>query len=205
MRCYGQLGLKLVAASVDEVDEAMLGETFTGTLEAARTGADWAWTRIYRDLAPVVLGYLRARRAYEPDDLTGEVFLQVVRDLPRFSGGEREFRAWVFVVAHNRLVDEGRRRTRRPVDLEADGPSGASEADDVETQVLHAAAADDVRRIVGRLAPDQRDVLLLRVLGDLTVEEVAHVIGKSPGAVKALQRRGLAAIKPMVDREGVPL
>lgn len=183
----------------------MLGENFPGTLEAARTGAEWAWTGIYRDLAPVVLGYLRARRAHEPDDLTGEVFLQVVRDLRRFAGNEREFRAWVFVIAHNRLVDEGRRRTRRPVDLEPDGPSGTSEADDVETQVLQTTATDDVRRIIGRLAPDQRDVLLLRVLGDLTVEEVARIVGKSPGAVKALQRRGLAAITLTVQKEGVPL
>jgi hypothetical protein len=62
-------------------------------------------------------------------------------------------------------------------------------------------------RIVQReqLAPDQRDVLLLRVLGELTVEEVAGVIGKSPGAVKALQRRGLAAIKLTLAKEGVTL
>ena len=183
----------------------MLGENFPGTLDAARTGADWAWTAIYRDLSPVVLGFLRARRAQEPEDLTGEVFLQVVRDLPRFAGGERDFRAWVFVIAHNRLVDEGRRGTRRPVDLEPDGPVETTEPDHVETQVLEATAAVEVRLIIDRLAPDQRDVLLLRVLGDLTVEEVARVLGKSSGAVKALQRRGLAAIKRLVSQEGVPL
>ena len=65
----------------------MLGENFSGTLEAARTGADWAWAAIYRDLSPAVLGYLRARGAHEPEDVTGEVFVQVVRDLQRFNGG----------------------------------------------------------------------------------------------------------------------
>jgi RNA polymerase sigma-70 factor (ECF subfamily) len=183
----------------------MLGETFPGTLEAARAGADWAWAGIYRDLAPAVLGYLRARRAHEPDDLTGEVFLQVVRDLPRFEGGEREFRAWVFVIAHHRLLDEMRSRNRRPVDLQPDGPATASDADGVETQVLDATATDRVRGIIEGLAPDQRDVLLLRVLGDLTVEEVAIAVGKSPGAVKALQRRGLLAVKRALAEEGVPL
>jgi RNA polymerase sigma factor (sigma-70 family) len=183
----------------------MLGENFQGTLDAARTGAEWAWTGIYRDLAPAVLGYLRARRAHEPEDVTGEVFLQVVRDLHRFQGGEHEFRAWVFVIAHHRLLDEGRRRTRRPVDLEPDGPVAASEADEVETRVIQSTSADGVQRIIDRLAPDQRDVLLLRVLGDLTVEEVARAVGKSPGAVKALQRRGLAAIKRTLAEEGVPL
>ena len=53
--------------------------------------------------------------------------------------------------------------------------------------------------------PDQRDVLLLRILGDLTVDQVADVLGKSAGAVKQLQRRGLEAIRRLSAREGVPL
>jgi RNA polymerase sigma-70 factor (ECF subfamily) len=186
-------------------EKTMLGAQFPEILAAARTGAEWAWTGIYRDLSPVVLGYLRARRASEPEDLLGEVFLQVVRDLPRFDGDEREFRAWVFVIAHHRLVDEGRRGARRPVDLEPDGPAIASVTEDVETQVIESTAADGVRRMIDRLPPDQRDVLLLRVLGDLTVKEVARAVGKSPGAVKALQRRGLATIKRTLEKEGVTL
>jgi RNA polymerase sigma-70 factor (ECF subfamily) len=182
----------------------MLGAQFPEILAAARAGADWAWTSVYRDISPAVLGYLRARGAREPEDLTGEVFLQLVRDLPRFAGDEHDFRAWVFVIAHHRLVDEGRRRARRPVDLAAEVPE-TREPDDVETEVLHGAAEDRVRRIIEQLAPDQRDVLLLRVLGELTVEEVATAIGKSAGAVKALQRRGLAGVKLALSREGVTL
>jgi len=75
----------------------------------------------------------------------------------------------------------------------------------VETQVLRAAASDRVRRIIEQLGPEQRDVLLLRILGDLTVEQTAQVVGKSTGAVKALQRRGLAAITSALSREGVTL
>ena len=178
---------------------------FPHILQAARTGAEWAWASIYRDLSPTVLGYLRAQRAREPEDLTGEVFLQLVRDLARFKGTESEFRAWVFTIARNRLVDEGRRRARRPVELARDAPATADESADVETQVLRAAASDRVRRIIEQLGPEQRDVLLLRILGDLTVEQTAQVVGKSPGAVKALQRRGLAAITSALSREGVTL
>jgi RNA polymerase sigma-70 factor (ECF subfamily) len=181
----------------------MLGENFPETLEAARQGSEWAWTSLYRELAPAVLGYLRARRAREPEDLLGEVFLQVVRDLPRFSGSEPEFRAWVFVIAHHRLIDEGRRTARRPIDLESDGPDVPS-PDDLETQVLEASATARVRRMIERLPPDQRDVLFLRVFGDLTAEQVAQTIGKSRGAVKALQRRGLVTIKQALQEEGVP-
>jgi RNA polymerase sigma-70 factor (ECF subfamily) len=152
-----------------------------------------------------VLGYLRAQRATEPEDLTGEVFLQVVRDLHRFEGDEGDFRAWVFTIVRNRIVDAGRRRARRPVELAPEVPVVADQSADVETQVLDRAAEDRVRHIIEELGPDQREVLLLRVLGDLTVEETATVVGKSPGAVKALQRRGLAAIDRTLSKEGVTL
>src|SRR4030081_3701589 len=59
-----------------------LGESFEVVLAAARTGADWAWEALYRDLAPLVHGYLRSRGAREPEDLTGEVFLGIARGLP---------------------------------------------------------------------------------------------------------------------------
>src|SRR5919106_561490 len=97
-----------------------LGENFSSILEAARAGADWAWTEIYYDLSPPMLGYLRARGAPEPEDLLGEIFLQMVRDLPRFDGGESEFRAWAFTICHHRLLDDHRHRSRRPVVLASD-------------------------------------------------------------------------------------
>jgi RNA polymerase sigma-70 factor (ECF subfamily) len=152
-----------------------------------------------------VLGYLRAQRASEPEDLTGEVFLQVVRDLHRFEGDEGEFRAWVFTIVRNRIIDAGRHRARRPVEVAPEVPTVADESADVETQVLDRAATEQVRQIIEQLGPDQREVLLLRILGDLTVEETARVVGKSPGAVKALQRRGLAAVDRAMSKEGVTL
>jgi RNA polymerase sigma-70 factor (ECF subfamily) len=183
----------------------MLGDNFPHILTAAREGADWAWARLYRDLAPSVLGYLRARGAAEPDDLTGEVFLQVVRDLRRFEGGEREFRAWMFTIAHHRLIDDARQRSRRPVEPAAEVEDWETPAEDAHEQVLRAFGTERVRGIIEQLAPEQRDVLLLRVLGGLTVSEVAKAVGKSSGAVKALQRRGLAGIKRALAEEGVPL
>lgn len=182
-----------------------LGHPFTDILTAARAGADWPWTAIYRDLAPPLIGYLRARGAPESDDLAGEVFLQLVRDLPGFEGDERDFRAWVFTIAHRRLLDDHRYRARRPVEpapaeLFASEPGG-----NAEEEALRKLSAERVRLILARLSPDQQSVLLLRILGDLTVEEVARVLEKPPGAVKALQRRGLEALRRELARKGVPL
>jgi RNA polymerase sigma-70 factor (ECF subfamily) len=182
------------------------GDDFPQILAAARVGADRAWTALYRDLAPSVRGYLRARGALEPDDLVGEVFLQVVRDIDRFEGGEREFRTWVFTIVHHRLLDDGRRRSRRPV---APVPSEVlvafGELGDVEEEAIAGLTVARVRQFVGRLSPGQQDVLLLRLFGDLAIDDVAAIVGKRTGAVKALLRRGLASLRREMSKEGVSI
>lgn len=178
------------------------GESFAGVLAAARTGQQWAWDAIYRELGPPLLGYLRAGGAAEPEDLLGEVFLQVVRDLSRFEGLEGDFRAWVFTVAHHRLVDERRRSARRPVELR---PALGEEevGGDVEQEALAHVDEARVHSLLGRLSPDQRSVLLLRLVADLTVEQVARLLETTPGAVKALQRRALVALRREISRLNV--
>ncbi len=178
-------------------------EPFATLLGAAQAGGEWAYERLYRSLAPVVAGYLRVQGAAEPEDLTSEVFERAFSNLGRFSGGEAQFRSWVFTIAHHRLTDERRRSARRPVQADGDVPEVA--AGDVEDEVVRRLATERVRRLCEGLAPDQRDVLLLRMLAALTVEEIAEALGKTPGAVKALQRRGLAAIRRQIERQGVPL
>lgn len=176
---------------------SVAGDPHDDVLSAARAGAEWAWSRIYEEMAPKVVGYLRAHGAGDPEDLAGEVFLQMVRGLPGFSGNGGDFRAWAFTIAHRRLVDDLRRRGRRPVDTTAAetiervaGPGG-DVADDAEARITD----DAVRAAIGTLAPDQRAVVLLRIIGDLTIEEIARALGKRPGAVKALQRRALKRLE----------
>ena len=170
---------------------------FESVLAGARAGADWAWDRLYRELAPTVRGYLRGHGATDPDDLMGEVFLGLVRELPRFEGDERDLRALVFTIAHRRLVDDLRKRSRRPVSpsepaliAETAGAGG-----DVEEEALAALDEAGVKAAIEALPADQRAVLLLRILGDLTIEQIAEAVGKRPGAVKALQRRALKRIE----------
>lgn len=182
----------------------MLNEAFEPILTAARAGGGWAWARIYDDVAPAVLGYLRVRGAPEPEDLLGEVLLRVVRDLASFEGDEREFRSWVFTIAHHRLVDELRQRGRRPTSPVA--PEDLGEVlgvGDTEQDALARLGGDRVRQLMSALSPDQQDALLLRVVADLSVEQIAEALGKRPGAVKALQRRALASLRKELLRQGV--
>ena len=182
-----------------------MSETFLTTLGAARTGAEWAWTVIYRDLAPSVLCYLRARGAREPEQLLGDVFLDVVRALPRFKGGHAEFRTWVFTIAHHRLVDDLRRRRRQPcVPVATETLAAAAGSGDGEDDALRPLEGVEVRRVLERLSSAQRDVLLLRILVGFSIAETARVLGKRPGAVKSLQIRGLAALRREIVSEAVP-
>jgi RNA polymerase sigma-70 factor (ECF subfamily) len=179
------------------------GQAFYQVLDAARADAPWAYETIYAELAPTVCGYFRLQGAREPEDLVSEVFLGAFRSLDSFSGSEAQFRSWLFTIAHHRLTDERRRSARRPQvagdNLAPDGPGG-----NVEDDALRRMSGDRVRSLVESLAPDQRDVILLRMVSDLTVDSIADVLGKSSGAVKALQRRGLNALRERVE-PGVPL
>lgn len=177
-----------------------LGGPFEQVLAAARIGADWAWEEIYRDLAPVVLGYLRGQNAPDPEGLAGETFLQVVRDLHTFDGDEERFRSWVFTIAHHRMIDARRRAKRRPFDptphedLARESPVVHAEED-----VLGALAGEELGGLIDELTDDQRAVILLRVVADLSIEETAATLGKSQGAVKQLQKRGLAALRRRIE------
>jgi RNA polymerase sigma factor (sigma-70 family) len=184
---------------------ARIGEAFPSVLSAAQSGGSWAFDRLYQAFAPSVLGYLRMQGSADAEDLTNEVFLNVFTAIGSFAGDESQFRSWMFTIAHRRLVDERRRTGRRP-QMATEQPDGQTTAGgDVEDEVLRRLSVERVRRLCDRLAPDQRDVLLLRMLSAMTVEQAAEALGKSPTAVKALQRRALAAIRRLIEREGVSL
>lgn len=169
---------------------------FDRVLDRARAGDEGAWARLYDSLAPQLLGYLRSRGAQDAEALMGDTFLHVARGLGGFEGTESGFRSWVFVIASSRLLDERRRLRRKPTEpLDELMEERLRCSDDVEqeVQVMAAtAAADDLLAV---LTPDQRDVVALRVFGELTSAEVAETVGKPLTAVKALYRRGLAALR----------
>lgn len=178
-------------------------EAFQDLLRAARAGAGWAFARIHEELAPAVAGYARLRGSADPDGLTSEVFLGAFRNLGDFTGDEDDFRSWVFTIAHRRVIDERRRASARPDTVELDRRQHEGAGGDVEAEALAALGDERIHELLGVLTEDQRDVILLRIIGDLSVEETAETVGKSAGAVKQLQRRGLEALRRQLEREGI--
>ncbi|HYX78101.1 MAG TPA: sigma-70 family RNA polymerase sigma factor [Solirubrobacterales bacterium] len=168
-----------------------LGDSFDEVLAAARGGEEWALRAIYEEFAPRIRGYLHGQGVADPDDLLGAIFLQVVGDLQSFEGSESEFRAWVLAIAHQRLVEDGRgpERHLRPVPTQSAAKSGGEA--DVEAVAAHEQAGE---AMLAELSPDERSVVLLRAVGELTFEQVADVLDKETGEVQQLQHGGLAAL-----------
>jgi RNA polymerase sigma-70 factor (ECF subfamily) len=178
-------------------------EDFSTRLEAAKSGRDWAWADLYRQLAGPVTGYLASRGATDPEDLTSETFLQVARNIHTFDGDEASFRSWVFVIAHRRLLDSRRSRKRRPETTAWTDTTPDSTGGDVEDEALEGLISEEIQHAFEQLTDIQGDVLALRILGRLTLEETAQILGKRVGAIKAAQRRGLIALQEKLDLEGV--
>ena len=190
----------------EPLPDQSLREQFPRVLAAACAGGEWAWRELYEAVAPQLTRYLRARGVPEPDDVVGETFVKVVRYIEGFDGDEAAFRTWVFTIGRNLVVDDLRKRSRRPVDVAPDeqllraGPRG-----DAEDDAMRDLATAHVEEVLDHLSVDQRDVLLLRILGGLTIGEIALVVGKKEGAVKMLQARGLAAIRKQISAGAMTL
>lgn len=166
---------------------------------AARRGDADALSAIWRALSPAVVGYLAARGADDPDGLTSDVFLGVLPRLREVTGGVAGLRTFVFSVAHARLVDETRRRARRPATVEFDATRHDSAAPSAELEAMSGLDTERVQTLLARLAPDYREVLSLRIVADLGVEQTAAVMNRSAGSIKQLQRRALLALRAELE------
>jgi RNA polymerase sigma factor (sigma-70 family) len=180
-----------------------VGDDFPEVLEAAKGGDPDAIERLYRSTVPAVLGYLRASGAFDAEDLTSEVYVSMMSSLSRFDGSEDRFRSWLLTIAHRRLVDAIRRSGRRPEVLAPVDTLGTTVVDlrDTETEALSRLRVTGVLDAVDELTEDQRSVLLLRVVSDLAVRDIAEVIGKPETAVKALLRRAIKSLERRIDSE----
>ena len=163
-----------------------------GSSADARSSAA-SFTDAYRSLAAPVLAYLRSQGVDDPEAVAQDVFVALYPRLDGLTGGPDGLRALIFSIAHARVVDHHRRRARMPASVEYDPRTDTRSAPSAEDDVVRGATG--VGDLIGRLAPEYRDVVALRIVAELTIDEVAQIMGRSPGAVKQLQRRALIALR----------
>jgi RNA polymerase sigma-70 factor (ECF subfamily) len=173
---------------------------FAELLAAARNGDERAWTHLYGAVAPQVLGFLRGRRAVDPEDILGEAFVEVARRIGTFKGDARGFRAWVFTIARARLVDDLRRRIRRPEEpFDPHRRPASQSVGDVEEEALAVIEMEDLLELLDLLTEGQREVLLLRTLGGWSSREIGEITGRTPGAVDQLHFRAVVALRKILS------
>jgi RNA polymerase sigma-70 factor (ECF subfamily) len=170
-------------------------------IERAREGDREALGQLWRSYNHLLLRYFRGKGMAEPDDLASTVWLEVANGLHRFEGDEPDFRRWLFTIAARRRIDDIRASKRR------DAHNGRQ--DEWRAPVTTLSAADESERaealdralaLVRSLPPDQAEAVLLRVVADLSVTEVAAITGRREGTVRVLVHRGL---KRLAERSAV--
>jgi RNA polymerase sigma-70 factor (ECF subfamily) len=170
----------------------VIGPGFAGVLAAAAQGDEGAFTRLWVDLQPSLLRYLRVLAPAAAEDLAAETWLDVVRGLGRFTGDEPRFRAWAFLIARHRAIDWQRRSARQatePVPLDA--LTALEAPDDPASAAVEALAGRAALALIATLPKDQAEVVTLRVVAGLDVAHVAEIVGRPPGTVRVLAHRGL--------------
>ena len=163
-------------------------------IQRAQAGDDAAFAQIYERYAPAIYRYLfvRVQDAALAEDLRAEVFARMVEGLPRYQDRGWPISAWLYRIAHDRSVDTLRARSRRQqVSLEHWGGVCEGPEQSVGVQLDY----EELRRSLDTLTTEQRQVIQMRFLAEMSIQEVAQQLGRTEGSVKALQRRGLQTLQ----------
>lgn len=173
-------------------------------LKLAIKGDEVCFGELWRMLNPRLERFLYAQGAMgDPpaSDVASETWLQVVRDLPRFKGDFSDFRSWLYKIARNRMVDAARAKSRRPktaIDIDQMDPIAA--LGDLAEGVANRAELHEIIEKIRALPPAQSEVLMLRIVADLSVEETASAMKKSPNAIRVLVHRALSSLREEIAK-----
>lgn len=168
----------------------------------AQLGEPGAFGELYAKYAGLILRYLyvRVRDQEGAQDLTQEVFVRVIKGIGSFEyRGEKSFLGWLYTIANNVLIGQARRKRAisTPLDenIELADPRGQEEVLSIYDRVM-------LQQAISQLTHDQQQVLTLKFFADMTNNEIATTIGRTEGAVKALQHRALQSLQQIMAREG---
>ena len=177
--------------------------SFVDALAAAQRGDERAAQSLFVLLQPRLLRFLVAQEPRAADDIAAEVWLAVATRITQFEGTWADFRAWFFTIARRRLADHRRTAVRRRTDVvEAEVFEHRPGRENPEQAVLDSLSGQEAARLItSSLSGDQAEVLLLRLLGDLDVDQVAGVMQRTPNWVRVTQHRAIRNLARMLDGE----
>jgi RNA polymerase sigma-70 factor (ECF subfamily) len=166
---------------------------FDEVIARAGAGDPDAVEELFRELQPRLLRFLRSQESRAADDLAADVWLAVAGGIGRFEGDWPDFRAWIFAIARRRLADHRRTAMRRRTDTVDVGAFQNHVANDrTENEALDKISGGRAAAMItALLSADQAEVLLLRVLADLDVDQVAYIVQRTPNWVRVTQHRAM--------------
>lgn len=186
-------------------DESVQGDDaeLTAAVRAAQEGDETAFRTVYRTVHPRLLGYVRTLvQEADAEDVASEAWLQIARDLHRFSGDADRFRGWAARIARNRALDHLRQRGRRPaVGGDENELITIADGSDTAEAALESLGTGRALALIAKLPQDQAEAVVLRVVVGLDAKSAARVLGKRPGAVRTAAHRGLRRLAELLQEE----
>jgi RNA polymerase sigma-70 factor, ECF subfamily len=182
---------------LDRVEEKRL-------LQAAQQGDSDAFALLYRAHVQTIFRYItfRVNDTHLAEDLTGDVFTRALEGLAKYTDTGRPLIAWLYRIAHARVVDHYRKTGRRPTDSDVDN-AGLAVHPDMDRRIMRRQLAQTLRVAIAGLTDDQQQVIILRFVEGKRIEETAHIMGKNANTIKALQHRALRTLAGRLERAGL--
>ncbi len=184
-------------SAIDEPESGM-----EAVLASAKSGDQVAFTQIWRELNPRVSRFVQFKtygNRIDYEEVVSETWLGVAKDIRKFNGDFKELTSWIFTIARNRMVDAARKRDRSIDTNELSAEAfWVSSATDIEGDYQVAEGIQEIVSLINQLPLAQAEVILLRVVSDLSVEETAKIIKKNANSVRVLSHRGLASLREMI-------
>ena len=170
-------------------------------IERARGGDRHAFGELYDTHADAVYRYVlyRVREPSDAEDLTSEVFTRAFANIHSYRWQGKSFLAWLYTIARNAVTDR-RRRQRPTVDLD-DAYGVAEEGPTAHDLAALSEQVDALRGAVKHLTTEQQEVLSLRFVENMSSRQVAKMLGKNEGAIRALQFRALGRLRKLMTAE----
>jgi RNA polymerase sigma-70 factor (ECF subfamily) len=155
-----------------------------------------AFAQLYEAYFDKIYRYIsmRVRNEMEAEDLTQQVFLKMLRSIPSYKSKGVPFSSWLYRIAHNQVVDFHRQQNKKST-VDIDGLPLPDKEDDPRSIMEKQMDIEELKRATQKLTAAQQEVLSLRFAGELSVAECAGIMGKSEGAIKALQHSAVVALR----------
>lgn len=173
-------------------------------LDRARQGDQDAIRQIYEAYFSPIFQFIRMRvdDTYTAEDLSGNVFLKLVKACQEHKAPQKSLRGWLFKVARNEIYDYFGKQQRLAETVLAEWIP-APDDHEPEVQFMRRLSIEHARYAIRQLSPDQQEVIILRFGQLLNLQETADIMGKSVQAVKSLQFRAVNALRQILARKGV--